>query len=436
MSRMRREHLAPLFIAIAAAFLFAGSAQAQKPLDLSGIWVRDDGGVVKFAQDGQKIRATHVELAVPVRDVFGFRPGDDHMVGVLQGRTLRGKMYVHLPVQWKSRCPEQWARLADIELTVSEDGNTIEGRWEWHQVTDKDCSIIRKEWQPRRYARSQPTVTAGLGHLSVLMRGPQLTTLRLALILDASGSMWAKVGARTRIDIAKEVMAQVVEKLPDDAEVALRVYGHRIGPGKPGACEDSELVSPFAKIDKRRLLERIRAIRALGTTPIAYSLRQVAKDFRGVPGEKMVLLVTDGKEECGGSPSAAVSELLAQGVNARVNIVGFALADEATKWEVQRVAELSGGRFFDATDAKALRGAIEQALAVPYDVLDAAGTKLVGAGRVGQGAISLPEGTYTVTVHAAGTPLTIQNVTVAPNKSTTVELERQGQGIDARILGP
>ena len=303
MSRMRREHLAPLFIAIAAAFLFAGSAQAQKPLDLSGLWVRDDGGVVKFAQDGQKIRATHVELAVPVRDVFGFRPGDDHMVGVLQGRTLRGKMYVHLPVGWKARCPEQWARLADIELTVSEDGNTIEGRWEWHQVTDKDCSIIRKEWQPRRYARSQPTVTAGLGHLSVLMRGPQLTTLRLALILDASGSMWAKVGARTRIDIAKEVMAQVVEKLPDDAEVALRVYGHRIGPGKPGACEDSELVLPFAKIDKRRLLERIRAIRALGTTPIAYSLRQVAKDFRGVPGEKMVLLVTDGKEECGGSPS-------------------------------------------------------------------------------------------------------------------------------------
>jgi hypothetical protein len=119
-----------------------------------------------------------------------------------------------------------------------------------------------------------------------------------------------------------------------------------------------------------------------------------------------------------------------------VNIVGFALADEATKWEVQRVAELSGGRFFDATDAKALRGAIEQALAVPYDVLDAAGTKLVGAGRVGQGAISLPEGTYTVTVHTGGTPLTIQSVTVAPSKSTTVELERQGQGIDARILGP
>ena len=433
---MRRERLALLSIAIAAAFLFAGSAQAQKPMDLSGLWVRDDGGVVRFSQDAQKVRAVHVELAVPIRDVFGFRPGDDHMAGILEGRTLRGKMYVHLPVERKSRCPEQWARLTDIELTVSEDGNTIEGRWEWHQVRDKDCSITRREWQPRRYARLQSTPTAGPGHLSVVARGSHLMPLRLALILDASGSMWAKVGARTRIDIAKGVMAQVVEKLPDDAEVALRVYGHRIGPGKPGACEDSELVFPFAKIDKRRLLERIRLIRALGTTPIAYSLRQVAKDFDGAPGEKMVVLVTDGKEECGGNPSAAVSELLAQGVNARVNIVGFALADEATKWEVQRVAELSGGRFFDAADATGLRGAIEQALAAPYDVLDSAGSKVVGAGRVGQGTIQLPEGTYTVVVHVAGSPLTIQSVTLAPNKSTTVELERQGQQVSTRVLGP
>lgn len=433
---MRREHLARLFIALAAAFLFAGSAQAQKPLSLSGLWVRDDGGVVRFSQDAQKVRAVHVELAVPIRDVFGFRPGDDHMAGVLDGRTLRGKMYVHLPVEWKPRCPEQWARLADIELTVSADGNAIEGRWKWHQVSDKDCSITRREWQPRRYARLQATPSAGPGHLSVVARGSQLTALRLELILDASGSMWAKVGARTRIDIAKEVMVQVIQNLPDDAEVALRVYGHRIGPGKAGACEDSELLFPFAKIDKRRLLERIRAIRALGTTPIAYSLRQVAKDFGGAPGEKMVVLVTDGKEECGGSPSAAVSGLLAQGLNVRVNIVGFALADEATKWEVQRVAELSGGRFFDATDAKALRGAIEQALAVPYDVLDAQGTRVVGSGRVGQGAIQLPEGTYTLAVQLPGSPLSIQNVPISQNKSTTVELDKQGQEIRSRVLGP
>ncbi|MDZ4339463.1 MAG: VWA domain-containing protein [candidate division NC10 bacterium] len=412
------------------------SSQAERPLDLSGLWVRDDGGVVRISQDGQKIKAIHVELSVPVRDVFGFRPGDDHMTGILDGQQIRGKMFVHLPVEWKSRCPEQWAHLSDIELTVSEDGNTIEGRWERTYYSDRDCSLVRKEWQPRKYTRVQPAVSGTPGRLSVVTTGTRLGVLQLELILDASGSMWGKVGARTKIDIAKEVMTQVIENLPDDIEVALRVYGHRISPGKAGACEDSELLFPFAKIDKPRLLQRVRMIRALGTTPIAYSLGQVARDFGGASGEKMVILITDGKEECGGSPPAAVSDLLAKGLKVQVNIVGLALADEATKWEVQRVAELSGGRFFDAPDATALRGAIEQALAAPYDVLEAEGKRIVGGGRVGQGAITLREGTYTVVVHVPGDPIKITNVRVVQNKSTTVELEKQGEKIGIRIVGP
>ena len=125
--------------------------------------------------------------------------------------------------------------------------------------------------------------------------------------------MKRKLGGRMMIDIAKDAMVQIIEGLPDDLQVALRVYGHRIREGQPGDCQDSELVFPFAKLDKPRLLERVRAIQALGTTPIAYSLQQVARDFGAAPGEKMVILVTDGKEECGGNPSAVVSELLAKG---------------------------------------------------------------------------------------------------------------------------
>ena len=80
---------------------------------------------------------------------------------------------------------------------------------------------------------------------------------------------------------------------------------------------------------------------------------QVPADFGHTPGEKMVILVTDGKEECGGSPSAVVADLLAKGFQLRLNIVGFALADEATKQEMAKVAQLTGGQFFDARDGKA-----------------------------------------------------------------------------------
>lgn len=74
-----------------------------------------------------------------------------------------------------------------------------------------------------------------------------------------------------------------------------------------------------------------------------------------------------------------------------LHVVGLALAEEWVKQEMERVAELTGGKFFDAKDAKELRRAIQQAMAVSYDVLDAAGTK-VASGQTGQGGIKVPEG--------------------------------------------
>jgi Mg-chelatase subunit ChlD len=286
----------------------------------------------------------------------------------------------------------------------------------------------------------RPTLSRGPGRLRVVATGERIAAVsappQIELILDASGSMkyqHQKIDGRLKIDVAKDVMAQIIDNLPDGIQVALRVYGHRIREGRPGDCQDSELLVPFAKLDKPRLLQRARQIQALGTTPIAYSLQQVAKDFGATPGEKMVILVTDGKEERRGNPSAAVSDLLTQGMQVRLDIVGFALAEEAVKQEMERIAALTGGRFFDARDAAGLRSAIEQALAVPYEVHDAAGEK-VGGGPTGQGAIAVPEGLYSVVVSAAGTPLTVPDVRVVHNELTRVELKKEGQEIGTQVV--
>jgi Mg-chelatase subunit ChlD len=258
---------------------------------------------------------------------------------------------------------------------------------------------------------------------------------QIELILDASGSMNERVEGRPKIASAKEAMAQIIKGLPDDARVALRVYGHRIQEGRRGACEDSELLVPFGKLDKNRLLSRVAPIKALGTTPIDYTLRQVAKDFGTAPGEKMVILVTDGKEACKGDPAAAVAELLSKGLKVRLNIVGFALADAVTKRDMERVARLTGGKFFDATNAKALTQAIEQSLAVPYEVLDASGAR-VGGGVTGQDRATLPEGVFTVVVRAAGNPITVRNVRIAQSRFTKVVLKKEGQEVGVQVQGP
>jgi len=283
------------------------------------------------------------------------------------------------------------------------------------------------------------TLSQGPGRLAVAATGERLAAVsapsQIELILDGSGSMKRKLEGRQMMDIAKDAMSQIIKGLPDDAQVALRFYGHRIREGRPGDCKDTELVFPFGKIDKARMLAKVRDVKALGTTPIDYTLRQVARDFGRTPGEKLVILVTDGKEECKGNPADAVAELQSKGLKIRLNIVGFALADAATKRDMERVAQLTGGKFFDAANARALTQAIEQSLAVPYDVLDAAGTK-VGGGLTGQGTVNLPEGVYAVVVQAAGKPIRIPHVRVAPNGFTKVVLKKEGEEVGIQVQGP
>ncbi|MFY9551810.1 MAG: VWA domain-containing protein [Thermoanaerobaculia bacterium] len=410
----------------------------DKPRDLSGLWVRDDGGIVRISQEGATIKAVHVEVSKPVREEFEFHPGDTHVLAALEGRTIRGKMQTHYsvkPVNFKALCPGQWVDWADLELDVSPDGDTLEGRWKHKIMTSQGCSVIKEEWLPRRYTRLLGAEGGLPGLLSVTARGQRLRPFQLELILDASGSMWEKIGGRPKIRIAQDVLSEVIDQLPDDLDVALRVYGHRIAPGRSGACQDSELVVPFAKLDRPQMRGRIRAIRALGTTPIDYSLRQVADDFGGKAGEKMVVLVTDGIEECKGRPSSAVSELLAKGLDVRINIVGFAFTDDASKLEMRRVAELSRGRFLDARDATGLRTAIEQALAVPYDVFDGKEAS-AGAGLVDQGPLRVSEGLYKVVVRLPDAPLTVEGVRVESSKSTRVELVREGGQMAGHVVGP
>lgn len=281
--------------------------------------------------------------------------------------------------------------------------------------------------------RLKVTRALATGTLAVRATGERIAAVaapaHLELILDASGSMKRAIGGRPMIDTAKSVLTDIVRGLPPDMHVALRVYGHRIREGQPGACQDSELVFPFGKLDKPQLLSKIGSVRALGTTPIAYSLQQVATDMG--PGEKMVVLVTDGKEECGGDPTAVVKQLAAAGVKLKLNIVGFALADAALKAELQKLAQLTAGQFVDAKDATSLRSAIEQSFALPYEVLDGAGTK-IAEGTTGQGAIQLPEGVFTVRVKS-DKPIEVEHVRITAQQATIIELKKEGREVGVRV---
>jgi hypothetical protein len=241
-----------------------------------------------------------------------------------------------------------------------------------------------------------------------------LSGTAVEVILDASGSMLQRIGGARRIDIAKETLVDLTsEMIPAGTLFALRVFGKQAG-----SCQ-TDLEIPPAPLNAAASAAKIAAIQANNNakTPIAASIGKVLADLRGVSGEFMVVLVTDGEETCEGDPAAAIEALRAAGFTVKVNIVGFAIGDDTPlKESFQDWADLGGGAYFDAADATGLREAFLGALQQSFEVLSSGGVT-VADGVAGGPAIVLPPGAYTVKTRSV-----TQSVTIEAGKTASVTL--------------
>jgi hypothetical protein len=154
-------------------------------------------------------------------------------------------------------------------------------------------------------------------------------------------------------------------------------------------------------------------------TPIGASLEEVAGDLGGAPGPKIVVLVTDGEETCGGDPGTAIRTLTATGFDVRVNIVGFALDDAALKAQFEDWARLGNGQYIDARDQAELTAAVAAAVQPTFTVMDSTGA-VIATGQVDAEAMPLPPGTYTVEIHSAR-PQQFA-VEILSNRATSLQL--------------
>ncbi len=215
----------------------------------------------------------------------------------------------------------------------------------------------------------------------------------IEVILDASGSMLQKMEGKRRIDIAKDVLIKLVQsQIPAGTPFALRVFGHK----EADSCR-TDLEFPLSPLEPAKIQAKIKAIQAmnLAKTPIADSLALVAADLSSVKGQRIIILITDGEETCGGDPAAAIEELKKQGMDVRVNIVGFGINEEELKQSFRFWAELGNGSYFDAKDGSQLGESVAEAIRVPYRVISTGG-EVVGQGLVNGAAIELPVGEYQI----------------------------------------
>lgn len=201
-----------------------------------------------------------------------------------------------------------------------------------------------------------PEVEVNIDHPDESVDIPTIKSSHYAILIDASGSMKAMSGNKTRMDAAKEAVMDFAEQIPENATISMRVYGHK-GSGsdadKKLSCSSSENFYSGA-FDKNKFQQSLDQIKPAGWTPIGLALETVKEDIPENSDDVVVYVVSDGIETCGGDPVKAAEDLVSADIETVVNIIGFDIDNEGQKL-LKEVASAGNGEFTDVSSEQDLK---------------------------------------------------------------------------------
>ncbi|WP_434182295.1 VWA domain-containing protein [Bacillus thuringiensis] len=188
---------------------------------------------------------------------------------------------------------------------------------------------------------------------------PKDKSLNVEILLDASGSMAGKVNDEIKMEVAKKAIYNYLDKIPDNANVMLRVYGHKGSNNendKSLSCGFSEVMYPLQPYNKEQFNAALSKFGPKGWTPLASAIESVNDDFKEYTGDEnlnVVYIVSDGEETCGGDPVNAAKNLNQSNTHAVVNIIGFDVKNSEQQ-QLKNTAEAGKGNYATVSSADEL----------------------------------------------------------------------------------
>ncbi len=191
----------------------------------------------------------------------------------------------------------------------------------------------------------------------------------LVFILDASNSMNKPFDADTRIAAAKSALGDLLLGLPEQGNVGLMIYGHRINyRNEVESCQDIELLyalAPFSASIRNEMIAAFEQVEAEGKTPLVDSLIVAANEL--VDGGT-IILVSDGEGNCGGDYDVIARMLATMSPPITVQVVGIDIEDEAGD-TLRSLATDTGGSYWSVREASALLDALFAAVGSDGDAV-------------------------------------------------------------------
>lgn len=169
------------------------------------------------------------------------------------------------------------------------------------------------------------------------------------IVLDASRSMWTKIGGQAKVPIARTAIGQALDDYKESVAFGAVAFGHQ---GSDG-CGESELLAKAGELTSATTgkLQFGAGFKPRPSKSTAAALVEAAKN--GAPGATTldILLVTDGPDSCKANVCATAKNLKQAAPNFRVHVIGLDVKAKQALKPLRCVAEATGGKFFTATSA-------------------------------------------------------------------------------------
>ena len=289
---------------------------------------------------------------------------------------------------------------------------------------------------------------------------PPLT--RILFVFDASFSMYGTWQSGMKMDIAKRLFTSFIDSLKNvgNLEIGLRCFGHQHNLQPNRDCQDTKLEVPIARpsIAVPAMRNVIAQIVPKGTTPIAYTLEKCGDDFPvdGKNARNIIILITDGIEECDGDPCAVSLALQQKGIVLKPFVIGIGTVDYSSLnciGKVYNVAE-------EATFTNILNIVVSQAMnstTAQVNLLDIAGKpnetdvamtfydQATGVVRynymhtmndrgIPDTIVLDPLSTYKLVVHTIP-EVTKENITITPGKHNIIAVDAPQGYLNLQVAG-
>jgi Ca-activated chloride channel family protein len=194
------------------------------------------------------------------------------------------------------------------------------------------------------------------------------------IVFDGSGSM-AEMGFNDinepRIFEARRAMADAIPAIAENRRLGLVIYG----PNGVDECTGLDVRFPPIADAAPRIVNDVNSLEPTGSTPLTEAVKLAAQTLDYQTRPATILLVTDGKETCGGEPCELAADLATNGFDTTVHVIGFKVRGSFFSWErdtgnsyteaesVSRcLADITGGTYFNVETLDQLIDALRKTL--------------------------------------------------------------------------